>query len=308
MLAPEDSARILLLRPDITRFICARRRRKRVETPDVEDEVQEALTEIMCSVSHYRAELGSFRPWVFGIVLNVHCRFARNRKRHRDCFSDQEIDTDQYAAPDPSPERRMQIKEARGHLEHVNRDMPEAQYAALYLRVVEGHSHAKIGDELGISEHASKQLVHRARRYLAKRGLNEEAFFTSLPVVTELSIDDRRASWRETYDWCFRLGHALALFMALTLAAPIEPLAVAKARLTAFVQEHVVVQDQPALVPDEPRISQDEPALHVEKTPRIAAAVVRNVSAPPHQSTAASAKPRFQAKPYDLSLMVRKNP
>ena len=300
VLAPEFSAQILSLRPDIARFIGARRRRKRVVTPDAEDEVQEALTEIVRSVPNYRAELGEFRPWAFGIALNVHRRFSRNRKHQEDCFSDQDIDADAHEAQDPSPERSLQVREARGHVERANRHMPNAQYAALYLLVVEGHSHAEIGKELGITESASKQLVHRARGYLAKRGLNEETFFSAAPVVVEIEPRNGEGSafWREMYDWSLRLGHVVALFAALALAGPVKPLALAKAWLSGFVREHVVALDQPPLDPDKPTSIPDDPAPRVETSPKGVPPVVRGPSV----------KPKFQGKSYDLSLMVRTNP
>jgi len=310
LLAPEVSAQILSIRPDVTRFIGARRRRKHVDTSDAEDEVQEALTEIVRSVPQYRPELGEFRPWALGIALNVHRRFSRNRTRQRGCFSEQEINADDHETPEPSPERRLQIQEARGHLASANRNMPEAQYAALYLHAIEGHSHAEIANELGITETASKQLVYRARTYLAQCGLNEKTFFSALPIGVESPPRNEAsfALWREAYDWFFRLGHILVLLLALALAGPIKPLVVARAWLVGFGREHKLVPEQPASVPDELASATEESSHDPTKPPKNAASAPCNVVAPPHQGAVRPANSRFQAKPYDLSLMVRKNP
>lgn len=307
MPAPDVSAEIVSLRPDITRFLCARRRRRHVLAPDAEDEVQEALVEIMRSVPQYRAELGAFRPWAFGIALNVHRRFARNRKRMRDYFAEQDASVEEHEAHEPSPERRMQINDARRHLERVNRDMPEAQLAALYLHVFEGRSHAEIANELGITEQASKQLVYRARAYLAQQGLDEETFFSAPPVFIELRAREN-ALWREIYDGCFRLGHVAVLLMALGFAGPHRPLAFAQAWIAGFVREHGVVLEHAASSPDKPMPSPDDAVSDDAKTAVNTASIGRNVPAHPHRKITAKDKPRFQAKPYDLSLMVRKNP
>ncbi len=310
MPAPDVSAEIVSLRPEITRFLCARRRRRHVLAPDAEDEVQEALVEIMRSVPQYRAELGAFRPWAFGIALNVHRRFARNRQRMQNCFAELDASVEEHAALEPSPERRMQINEARRLVERANRDMPEAQLAALYLHVFEGHSHAEIAVELGITEKASKQLVYRARAYLAQQGLDQETFFSAPPVFIELRAreNEARAVWREIYDACFRLGHVAVLLMALGFAGPHRPLAFAQAWIAGFVREHGVVLEHAASSPDKPTQSQDDAVPDDTKTTVNTASIGRSVSAHPHRKITAKDKPRFQAKPYDLSLMVRKNP
>jgi RNA polymerase sigma factor (sigma-70 family) len=225
VLAPEFSAQIVTLRPDIAGFIHGRRRKRHVRTPDFEDELQEALTEIVRSVPQYRNELGEFRPWAFGIALNVHRRFARNRRREGDCFSEYELNADHYEAPGPSPERCAQIQQARGRVEHATHGMPTDQHAALYLHVYEGLSHEDVARELHISVSYSKKLVQRAREYLAKLGMDEKTFFSTHPPLVEMDVqsDEPSQFWRMGYDWVFRAGNVASLLAVMMLAGLIKP-------------------------------------------------------------------------------------
>jgi len=249
---------IVSLQPDLSRFIHTRRRQTCVYTPDAEDEVQEVLTEIVRSVPHYRSELGEFRPWAFGIAIHVHLRFARLQKRQNDLFSDYPPNADDHEAPDPSPERWAQIRQARINIERVTRGMNLKQYIALYLIVFEGQSHEEIANEMGISVSLSKQLVHRAREYLAKHGIDEETFFSTPPLKLEIRQDkrERSAFWRKHYDWIFHLGNAVSLLGALTFAAPVKPIKFARAWLSDHLSHftaHITTDvGKPAFRSDEP--------------------------------------------------------
>ncbi len=95
--------------------------------------------------------------------------------------------------------------------------MNPRQSIALYLFVFEGHSHDEIANEMGISVSVSKELVHRAREYLAKHGIDEETFFSMPPLEVEIRQEQRERSvfWRKHYDWFFRVGNAVSLLVAL---------------------------------------------------------------------------------------------
>ncbi len=255
MLAQKYFAQILALKPDIERFISARRRRKRVRTSDAEDELQEALTEIMRSVPQYRAELGEFRPWAFGVALNVHRRFSRNRTRQAECFSDQPVNADEHEAHEPSPERCAQVQQARDHIENATRGMQPSQYVALYLFVVDDKSHDEIAEELGISKSASKQIVFRARAYLKQQGLDEQTFFSAPPVFVEFgaSRENSPPFWRNHYDSVFRAGHLASLLAVMTLASPVKPVAFARAWLSGHLSNDIAAAAAPPpSIPDEP--------------------------------------------------------
>ncbi len=305
MLAPEYSKQIVSLQPDLSRFIHTRRRQTCVHTPEAEDEVQEVLTEIMRSVPHYRSELGEFRAWAFGIAINVHRKFARYQKRHNNRFSEDLLNADEHEAPGPSPERWTQIRQARVDIEHVTRGMNPKQYIALYLIVFEGQSHEEIASEMNISVSSSKQLVHRAREYLAKHGIDEETFFSMPPLKVEIRQDERERSvfLRKHYDWFFRVGNAVSLLGALTFAAPVKPIEFARAWLSAHLSHitaHITADvGKPAFSSDEPAHSFDvAPAFVAERGHKEVIAPIR------HLDKRSSAKVRVTVE--GVTLLPRK--
>lgn len=285
VLAPEFSIQLLALRPDLARFIHARRRHTRVFTPEADDEVQEVLAEIMQSLPHYRAELGEFRPWAFGIAINVHRRIARLQKRQNDWFSQAPLFADNHESQDPSPERWAQIHQARMHIDRVHRAMPPKQFVALYLFAVEEYSHPEIAAEFGITEAASKQLVHRAREYLDRHGMNETTFFSAPPLNLEIRMQSRpnASFWARHYDWTCRVGHGAVLLMAVTFATQGNPVEFAQARLRDYQAQisanfqgrmfttnpsvPMVDEITPPIVIEEPRKKPPIAANHLDKRP-----------------------------------------
>lgn len=301
MLAPEYSKQIVSLQPDLSRFIHSRRRQTCVYIPDAEDEVQEVLTEIMRSVPHYRSELGEFRPWAFGIAIHVHLRFARLQKRQNEWFSEYPPNVDDHEAPDPSPERWAQIRQAQADIESVTRGMNPRQCIALYLFVFEGHSHDDIANEMNISVSVSKQLVHRAREFLAEHGLDEETFFSMPPLKVEIREDERERSvfWRKHYDWIFRVGHALSLFGALTFAAPVKPIEFAQAWLSDHLSHITADVGKPAF-------SSDEPAHSFDVVPVVVAEQARKTVIAPVRHLDKRSSTKMQVTVEGVTLLPRK--
>ena len=134
---------------------------------DAEDIVQDAF------VRADRALRGDERPialsaWLHTIVRNRaldRLRQARPSAPFDDALS--ALLHDPIGEPGPAAERR----EALGDVVRGIQALPDRQRAALVLHEFEGVSHSGIGRRLGVSEAASKTLLHRARAGLRSHAL-----------------------------------------------------------------------------------------------------------------------------------------
>jgi len=160
----ELTARLLELRPDVAQRVGRRRYGGRLE-----DKTQEAMMQAHRRLGSYRPSVGPFRPWVLGIATNVDRTFRRATRRYRAVFWPDFGEAERTAAPGPSPERQVQLREARAKLSAAIQDMPDSLFEALLLVCIEGASMKEAGEKLGISESAAKARVHRAREFLRER-------------------------------------------------------------------------------------------------------------------------------------------
>lgn len=128
-----------------------------------EDIVQEAMLRASRALLRDRRTI-DLKPWLFRIARNCALdELARHRFTTVDLHGAAEV----VAAPgagEPSAvhDRRAQL---RAVLDDIA-GLPAEQRHALVGRAVEGISHAELAAELGISEGAAKNLVHRARANL----------------------------------------------------------------------------------------------------------------------------------------------
>ena len=123
-----------------------------------EDVVQEALTKGTRSLGRADEEL-RLRPWLYAIVRNT----ALNHLRDAAPATEQlDENYDGVEQPPQALERRERVRSLVGGL----RELPAQQREALVKRELEGRSHAEIGEELGVSTGAARQLIFRARESL----------------------------------------------------------------------------------------------------------------------------------------------
>jgi RNA polymerase sigma factor (sigma-70 family) len=142
-----------------------------------EDVVQAALVAAWGALRD-GAEVGDLRPWLYRIVTNG----ALNALRRADT-GDAPLHGAVPGGPAADPcaelERRDEVRRALDGLAAL----PDRQRAALLATAVAGRPHAEVAAELGLSEGAVRQLVHRARARL--RGA--ATALTPLPVVSGLA-------------------------------------------------------------------------------------------------------------------------
>lgn len=124
-----------------------------------EDALQQAFLNAYQAIKADPHASIDLRPWLHRIAHNA-CLSAlrQNGWRH------EEIDPDQDGAegPDQVAERRQDIRSTLAAVQAL----PERQRDALLLRELEGRSHESIAAELGVTDGAVRQLLHRARTTL----------------------------------------------------------------------------------------------------------------------------------------------
>lgn len=113
-----------------------------------------------------------FSAWLRTIALNKCRDWSRRRRVRRLVRGVMGLDAPEAMAvgdPTPGAEDRM---DDRRRVERMNRalgELPDGQRAPLLLAVLEGRSHAEIGQILGLSSKAVELRIARARKTLLDR-------------------------------------------------------------------------------------------------------------------------------------------
>jgi RNA polymerase sigma factor (sigma-70 family) len=120
-----------------------------------EDAVQQALVAAWTAIAH-GYEVRELRPWLFRIAHNT----ALNQLRVSGYDHDELLDGLRGGpAPEEELERRIVVRATLAGIA----GLPERQRQALLRIAVEGRPQEDVAAELGVSEGAVRQLVHRAR-------------------------------------------------------------------------------------------------------------------------------------------------
>lgn len=135
------------------------------------DLVQESYAAAWLSIRRYDPER-PFGAWLRTIALNKCRDWSRRQRVRRMVRGVMGLDAPEaMAVGDAAPAADVRVDERR-RLEHLNRalaDLPGGQRAPLLLAVLEGRSHAEIGQILGLSPKAVELRIARARKVLMDR-------------------------------------------------------------------------------------------------------------------------------------------
>ena len=159
-----------------------------------EDVVQEAMFRASRALRRDERHI-ELRPWLFRLVRN--CALDELARVRTDSVALDDADewgmlhAPAATQPEVASEQRGKVRDLLGDIS----GLPAPQRHALLRREVDGISHAALAAELGVSEQATKNLVHRARMNLVK---HEEARSTDCQDVRlallEAHDEGRRAS------------------------------------------------------------------------------------------------------------------
>lgn len=131
---------------------------------DAEDIVQEALIRAHAALQRDERAI-ALNAWLYAIVRNLALDHIARRRRRADIVRAAAVVHDERFDPALAAERREELEAIVTTL----RELPERQREALSLREFGGASNREIGSRFGISEKATKALVHRARHALQQQ-------------------------------------------------------------------------------------------------------------------------------------------
>ena len=144
---------------------------------DAEEVVQDALWTVVRKIDTFRGDSG-FGSWLYRIVANAaYGTLRRGYGRRLDRSLDEALPVfdEQGQPPEPITDWSPRVddpsvqSELRTVLTAALDDLPPEYRAVVVLRDVEGLSHRKISEVLGITVASAKARVHRARLFLRKR-------------------------------------------------------------------------------------------------------------------------------------------
>lgn len=128
---------------------------------DAEDATAQTFQQALAALPSYEWRGLPFGAWLYRIASNV--IYRRGRTSSREVTVD---DVSVYSRPeDSSGDDPADLISAQGDVDELLsaiRTLPEDQQRALILKFARGLRNREIGEELGRSEGAVKQLVHRA--------------------------------------------------------------------------------------------------------------------------------------------------
>ena len=131
---------------------------------DAQDVVQDALLQAWQRLPDFR-EQARFSTWVTRILIN-RCHNQRRAIRPTSPMPD---DAPRALPAAPAAEAEAVSAARRDAVREAVLSLPFDSRAPLVLVTFGGHTHAEVGQVLGISETAAKVRVHRARRALLQR-------------------------------------------------------------------------------------------------------------------------------------------
>jgi RNA polymerase sigma-70 factor (ECF subfamily) len=142
------------------------------------DIVQSVCREAVAGIEKLRGEdEAAFRCWLYAIALNkVRDRYDYHRAKVRDIRREEPMILDSHVddhevlscyASFESPSKEAIVKEELARMEAAFDQLPEDHREVLSLTRIAGLSYAEVGERLGKTEGAVRQLVYRARARLA---------------------------------------------------------------------------------------------------------------------------------------------
>ncbi|HEV3002240.1 MAG TPA: sigma-70 family RNA polymerase sigma factor, partial [Solirubrobacteraceae bacterium] len=162
-----------------------------------EDVVQEAMLRAGRALRR-EPGIAEVRPWLYRLVRNCALdELSRAREAAARLVADQAhaVPIAPEQEPPAAAERRQRLRDVLADVA----DLSPVQRHALLRRAVDGVTHAELALELGITEEASKGLVHRARAGVAARGEARSADCSSVRSDLLGAADERRRASTRTY-------------------------------------------------------------------------------------------------------------
>ncbi len=143
--------------------VCARYAKDEFEA---EDMLQVGFVKVFQKIGEFRGE-GSFEGWIRRIMVNSAIEIYRKNQRMLNVVDIDEV----YNMPQATFD--MNGLEAKDLLKLIQQ-LSGGYRLVFNLYAIEGYSHKEIGEQLGITEGASKSQLSRARAILREKLINME--------------------------------------------------------------------------------------------------------------------------------------
>jgi len=150
---------------------------------DVDDVVQESLTEAMRSLASFRGQ-SKFSSWMISVALNRCRRWHRSRHSKVAAASESKLDGVDPSLPWKSVLSGLVRKEAARRIEDALDRLPPAFREAFVLKHVEGMDYKEIAGIAGVTEATARVRSHRAKLLLQADLGKVFATFTGLATKT----------------------------------------------------------------------------------------------------------------------------
>ena len=134
---------------------------------EVDDVVQEVFLAVFKNVARFRGEC-RVSTWLTTITVNK-CRSARRRRFARLEFLRRLSDEPRAAASSPPAVEEGEAPAALDRIRAAVQALPARYREAVVLRYLEGMPIAEVGRAVGLSEGATRVLLHRSRARLKDR-------------------------------------------------------------------------------------------------------------------------------------------
>ena len=135
---------------------------------EAEDILQSGFIKVFQKVSEFRGD-GSFEGWIRRIMVNTAIEVYRKNQRSLNV-----VDIDQVF-DEPQTMFDMSGLETKDLLKLI-KQLPGGYRLVFNMYVIEGYSHKEIGEQLNISEGASKSQLSRARALLREKIVKMEGY------------------------------------------------------------------------------------------------------------------------------------
>ncbi len=163
------------------RFVCIRYARTNFEAEDI---FQEGFVKVFANLHQY-AGTGSVDGWIRRIIVNTAIDYYKKHRHWSEQKALNENELDHMEVADES------VEEIAAHLTQedllsIIQALPEGYRMVFNLYAIEGFTHAKIGEALGISEGTSKSQLAKARRMLKSlvKGYVRKPEASVIPLTT----------------------------------------------------------------------------------------------------------------------------
>ena len=133
---------------------------------EAEDMLQMGFVKLFQKINEFRGE-GSFEGWIRRIMVNTAIEIYRKNQRMLNVVDIDEV----YDAPQVTFDMNgLEVKD----LLRLIQQLSSGYRMVFNLYAIEGYSHKEIGEQLGITEGASKSQLSRARAILKNKVLKME--------------------------------------------------------------------------------------------------------------------------------------